>query len=242
MSPRHAAANPHSERRGAPASKEGGRPNPFLVRAVGAFLHSSASSSPSITVDTAKDAYGTSPPPPSARAGSHSSGDVDCHAAALPIRRPFPDAAPLVCENRPYAAGLKLRSFPPDRVRPAPPTTYLPLPPFPRHPDACSGSRPSCPAVARIRPLNIFSFLPSTSGDAIRRLQRLVGVMRGCPALLQLRISLPPLAEVGRDGRVSCAAAACKIYRDCAKPTARAGAMSAEGVLGPFYASPSSTQ
>jgi hypothetical protein len=70
------------------------------------------------------------------------------------------------------------------------------------------------PAAARARCVRLSrasarSFLPSTSGDAIRRLQRLLGVVRGCPALLQLRISLPPLDEVGRDGRVSCAAAAC---------------------------------
>ena len=79
-------------------------------------------------------------------------------------------------------------------------TVHLPLPSFRRRRDACSGSPPSCPAVPCIRPLHIFSFLPSTSEDAIRRLQRLLGLVRGCPALLQLRISLPPLDEVGRDG------------------------------------------
>ncbi|KAJ7906480.1 hypothetical protein B0H13DRAFT_2333420 [Mycena leptocephala] len=154
------------------------------------------------TGDTARDAY-----------------DVDCDAAALPT--PPPWSAKTICTQlsrnyvafshrqgatwwAPIAAGVRCVRLPA-----APPTARLPLHPFPRHWDACSGSRPSCPSVPRIRPLHIFSFLPSTSGDAIRCLQRLVGVVRSCPALLQLRISLPPLDEVGRDGRVSCAAAAC---------------------------------
>ncbi|KAJ7918248.1 hypothetical protein B0H13DRAFT_2437658 [Mycena leptocephala] len=95
----------------------------------------------------------------------------------------YPDAAPLVCENRCDPVGA-----------------YSGLCAACAAVPQLGGSPPSCPAVPCIRPLHIFSFLPSTSGDAIRRLQRLLGLVRSCPALLQLRISLPPLDEAGRDG------------------------------------------
>jgi hypothetical protein len=65
------------------------------------------------------------------------------------------------------------------------------------------------PAAARARRVRLSRASARCTSSPSSRRRVGTHLMRGCPALLQLRISLPPLDEVVRDGRVSCAAAAC---------------------------------